>query len=182
MRPEPLSESTGDMGFSLGGIIKGALGTVAHSIPGVSQVYDAFQAVGGLVKGDSTVGRIISTPIAGLPAPSIIAPPPPVRSMPAPNLPALPAGATGGVVKSGGTFQTPDGMTHDKVWRRVTGHYTKKGAWSNRRRPRMNPMNVRAARRAVSRIHAAEKLFRRILSVSHPGKATGHISPKRKKR
>jgi len=76
---------------------------------------------------------------------------------------------------------TPDGQIHSKVWRQGRGHVKKDGSWSNRRRGRMNPMNVRAARRAVNRIHAAEKLFRRILSVSHPGKPHGHIAPKKRK-
>lgn len=65
----------------------------------------------------------------------------------------------------------------------VHGHWTKgtrknPSHWTNRRRPRMNPMNVRAGRRAITRIRAAEKLFHRFLSVSHPGH-TGRVKPKR---
>lgn len=110
-----------------------------------------------------------------------------------PALPQLPAttGRTGGIVQTQGginlPFQVkgPGGVPlpgfSPGTSVAVHGHYKKNGQWSNRRRPRMNPMNVRAGRRAANRLHAAEKLFRRFLTVSHPGKPHGRIAPKRRK-
>jgi hypothetical protein len=118
-----------------------------------------------------------------------------------PALPMLPGGQGPGtgVVKGSsgpfantpytGGFPTPGQVTGGSFFGQpgtavvVHGHYTKgtkrnPSHWSNRRRPRMNPMNVRAGRRAITRIRAAEKLFHRFLSVSHPGHA-GRVKPKR---
>jgi hypothetical protein len=46
---------------------------------------------------------------------------------------------------------------------------------------RMNPMNVRALRRAVRRLGSAEKLFKQVYSFNH-GKAAVNVRPKRKGR
>lgn len=148
---------------TLGGIVGGITGFATGGIGGAIQGYQAGSHLGG---GGSS-----------------------------PNLPALPGSPGTGVVPYGtGVNRGPfigipaafGGPQNAQQGMTVHGHYTKGTArnpshWSNRRRPRMNPMNVRAARRAVSRIHAAEKLFRRVLTVSHPGKATGRIAPKRKR-
>lgn len=174
--PPASNSSTNEMGFSLGGIVKG-IGSLAGSVLRASPIGNVITTAAGLLHPQAPAGPTV---LGNLPTVFTGAP-----RMTPPPLPALAAGAAGGVVKagdSGGTFVTPDGVTHAKVWRGAAGHYKKDGSWSNRRRPRMNPMNVRAARRAVSRIHSAEKLFRRILQVSHPGKAGGRIAPKRRKR
>jgi len=167
------------------GLLGGIIGGIAHAIPGVSQVYDATTAAFGAVKAltkNKTTGPIVTASLP-MPVPGILGSSG-GKSMPTgggtvPTLPALPGTS---ITRSSGTFMTPDGQIHDKTWRQGKGHITKRGVWSNRRRPRMNPMNVRAARRAVRRIHSAEKLFRQILSVAHPGKAHGRIAPKRSKR
>lgn len=47
---------------------------------------------------------------------------------------------------------------------------------------RMNPMNFRALNRAVRRLDAAEKMFRKVLRVRTPEKANRSIVPKTRKR
>lgn len=108
-----------------------------------------------------------------------------------PNLPVL-SGQQGGIAKGGFSMPNIPGVVvrgpggvplpgyGGSQAMTTHGHYKKDGQWSNRRRPRMNPMNVRAGRRAVTRIKAAEKLFHRFLAVSHPGHV-GRVKPKRLK-
>jgi hypothetical protein len=85
---------------------------------------------------------------------------------PMPTIPALVA--PGGGYSGGGATGswTPAAGTPMWAYRRL---YTKKGTPRRTRRdgmpyavPRMNPMNVRAARRAVRRIRGARKLLQRI--------------------
>jgi hypothetical protein len=157
---------------SLGGIVRTG---IQAFVPGGGAVIAGYDAL------NSALGR---TGAFSPPAPAPIAPAQralPSGPMTAPNLPALPSQT--GIVKiipsqkgavpagqPGGFMITPGAGTH--------GHYTKKGLWSMRRRPRMNPMNVHAGRRAIRRIHAAEKLFHRFLAVTHPGH-TGKVKVKR---
>jgi len=47
---------------------------------------------------------------------------------------------------------------------------------------RMNPLNGRALNRAIRRIDAAEKVFRKVLRVRNPRAAQGAITPKSKRR
>jgi hypothetical protein len=148
----------------LGGIVGGAAGFLTGGVTG---------AVTGFKTGESLFGGNVA---------------------PSPALPALPQQSGGGggfnmpfrILGPGGVptpgFNPGGGPGTSMV---VHGHYTKgtkknPSHWSNRRRPRMNPMNVHAGRRAIRRIKAAEKLFHRFLSVSHPGH-TGHVKPKRLK-
>lgn len=146
------------LGGIAGGVIGLATGGISGAISGFQAGEHAFGGSGGTVK---------------------------------PNLPALTAGggSTGGYnlpfpVSGPGGIPLP-GYNPGTAVARVHGHYTKgtrrnPSHWSNRRRPRMNPMNVHAGRRAITRIRAAEKLFHRFLSVSHPGH-TGRVKMKRLK-
>lgn len=163
LRPPPTPP---DVGFlsGLGGIVGGIAGFATGGIGGAISGFHAGESAFG---GGSQGG--------------------------APALPVL-AGPVGGVVGSGGInmpfhVNGPGGIplpgfgTGQSMVVRPHGHMTKgtkknPSHWSNRSRPRMNPMNVRAGRRAITRIRAAEKLFHRFLSVSHPGHA-GHVKPKR---
>lgn len=145
----------------IGGVIGGIGGFITGGVPGAISGFKAGEALAG--GGSGSV----------------------------PNLPQLP-GTGGGinmpfpVAGPGGVLLPGYGGATGQAPVRVKGHMTKgtkknPSHWTNRRRPRMNPMNVHAARRAVSRIRAAEKLFRRILAVSHPGHAHGTVKPKRLK-
>ena len=59
-------------------------------------------------------------------------------------------------------------------------HLAKNGSGKCVRNRRMNPANGRAIGRATRRLKAAEKMFRRVLSVE--GKHAGKIKPKARKR
>lgn len=50
------------------------------------------------------------------------------------------------------------------------------------RRHRMNPMNVRAARRSIRRLDAFARIASRIYAFRHKARAGGHFKHKRKKR
>lgn len=163
------------MGFSLGGLLRSGVGILAHSNPLTGALFDAATtlaqrraASGGSGPADQLLlpAKVSGGTMGGS----------------APQLPAIP-GVTGRTPTTGvqivrsqkGAVPSrfsivPGATTH--------GHYKKDGSWSMRRRPRMNPANGSAIRRAARRIKAAEKLFRRVLSISHPGHAHGHIKPK----
>lgn len=145
----------------------GTLGSIAGGVIGL-----ATGGIGGAISGWNNGGQLFGGGSS-------------------PNLPALPGGGGGGggglnlpfpVNGPGGVPLPGFGAPGAQPGQKVKGHWTKgtrknPSHWTNRRRPRLNPMNVRAARRAVSRIKAGEKLFHRFLSVSHPGH-TGRVKPK----
>lgn len=185
------------MGFSLGGLIKKGIGALVKSTPIGGAISTAFNILKPPApKGGAGVLGNLPSIFTGTPKPpdgpgyTYVSTPgsgdgwTQVRtggSVSSPYLPALSPG--GGVVKGGPFSDVSGGSSSTAPGRALTarGHWKKDGSWSNRRRPRMNPMNVRAARKAVTRINAAEKLFRRILRVSSPEKASRRITPKRKR-
>jgi len=150
----------------LGGIVGGGIGLITGGLSGAVTGYNAGSSLfGGGNPGGGTVKPNLPTLTSGGPFA---------------NTPYTGGIPTPGQVTGGSFFGSPGTAVA-----RVHGHYTKgtkknPSHWSNRRRPRMNPMNVHAGRRAITRIRAAEKLFHRFLSVSHPGH-TGHVKMKRLK-
>ena len=148
----------------LGGIVGGGIGLITGGLSGAVTGYNAgSQLLGG---GSGGVAHPQLPTLSG--------------GGPFANTPYTGGIPTPGQVTGGSFFGSPGTAVA-----RVHGHYTKgtkknPSHWSSRRRPRMNPMNVHAGRRAITRIRAAEKLFHRFLSVSHPGH-TGRVKMKRLK-
>jgi hypothetical protein len=71
----------------------------------------------------------------------------------------------------------PGGMTGMEC---PKGYHWSKHSGKCVRNRRMNPMNGRAASRAIRRIKAAEKMLKRIFTVSHGGPQP-KVTPKRRK-
>lgn len=86
-------------------------------------------------------------------------------------------GGGGGGGSSGGGLQMPF-QVKGPGGQLLPGFGGKGG--SGKRYRRMNPMNVKALRRAVRRIDSGEKLFRKVFVVKHH--KSGTIVPKRRKR
>lgn len=84
-----------------------------------------------------------------------------------PGMPPLPS-IGGGVVKSGGIFSDVRGGSSTTAPSGYRRHYR-----------RMNPMNVKALRRAARRLESGEKLFRKVFSISHPGHGHSTVKIKR---
>jgi hypothetical protein len=151
----------------LGGIIGGGIGLVTGGLSGAVTGFKSGEALFG---GATSAGGTVKPQLPALTSGGPFANTPYTGGIPTPGQ------VTGGSFFGGGT-----GVVQPH------GHYTKgtkknPSHWSNRRRPRMNPMNVRAGRRAIHRIHAAEKLFHRFLAVAHTGhKPIGHVQVKRLK-
>lgn len=185
-------------GFTLGGIFRTAVRAGIGLVPGGSSVlgaYDAYntsrgrtgafspsQAGGGLTGGGTIKGGGAGR--SGMPPalPSIVGGAPAAPGTSIANIPGMGMTAGSG---AGEMFQTPDGQWHAKTWRGSKGHMTKGSRrspphWTNRRRPRMNPMNVHAARRSVRRLVAGEKLFRKIFRIMHHHKAAVAVKRGRK--
>ena len=187
--PQFEQSSVGRFGSFLGGIVKTGANYAIRSIPGAGPIIgaglDYLGARGKAPAGPTVLGNL----------PAIFTGTPPVTGGGvvkggAPRLDALPGTVVqpGGpgvhIIKSQhGAVQGPPGTPGAYSYTGMTnrGHWKKDGQWSSRRRARMNPMNVRAGRRAIRRIHAAEKLFHRFLAVTHPGHV-GHVKVKRGKR
>lgn len=113
----------------------------------------AVQAVGKLLKAKPPTG------------PTVLGSLPPIFTG---QLPAI----GGGVVK-GGPFGDVNAGGSSTAQQYSYG--------TRRRYRRMNPMNVRALRRAARRLDAGEKLFRKVFSIRHGGSA-GKVTPKRGKK
>lgn len=65
----------------------------------------------------------------------------------------------------------------------ATRAITRRGEGAPRKKyRRLNPMNFRALSRAVRRIDAAEKMFRKVLRVRNPRASQGSITPKTRRR
>ena len=177
-------------GKLLGGIVRQGVRAAVGLVPGggtALSVYDSYNTshdrVGAFSPDAPVSGRVGGGVVKG-------GGPPPLSALPGqvlqPGTSVVPSGGGAMEGATSGVFQTPDGQWHTKTWRSGShGHMTKgtrrnPSHWTNRRRPRMNPMNVHAGRRALRRIHSAEKLFHRFLAVSHPGHV-GHVKPKFKR-
>jgi len=181
-------------GKALGGVIKTTVRGAIGAVPGGGTalgIYDQYNQSRGRVGAFSPPGTVAPVApvsgggvIRGGGAPGLGGAPPglPMISAGVPQ----PPGTSVATIPAGGTpqagtgqtqvFQTPDGQWHAKTWRGARGHMTKGTSrnpshWTNRRRPRMNPMNVHAARRSVRRLIAGEKLFRKIFRIMHHHKA-----------
>jgi len=145
-------------GFAKGGISGGIAGAIAGSNNGrpatakpkaVSQAITTALPTTNTFSGSGLVRLASSAPLPTLP-----------RTIPtlAPSVPMGGGGATGS--------WTPAAQMPTWAYHRL---YTKKGTPRRTRAdgmpyaaPRMNPMNVRAARRAIRRIRGARKLLQRI--------------------
>jgi hypothetical protein len=118
----------------------------------------------------SPVPYNVGNPVGIIPTGGSFSANPVVRSLPMPGvIPVLNPGGTFGGAGATSQFPTvtsPNMQTSMALYRRFV---TKKGTLRRVRRdgqpyaiPHMNPMNVRAARRAVRRIKSARKLLQRI--------------------
>jgi len=180
-------------GHVLGGIVKTATRAAIDVVPGggtALSLYDQYNTSRGRVGAFSPAG---ATP-APMSGGGVIktgggAPPGGGPGLP----PALPS-MVGGAAAPPGTAiaRIPQGNVspeaaylQGRVAARPRGHMTKGTRrnpphWTNRRRPRMNPMNVHAARRSVRRLVAGEKLFRKIFRIMHHHKAAVAVKRSRK--
>lgn len=183
-------------GHALGGIIKTSIRGAIDVVPGggiALGIYDQYNTSQGRVGAFSPRGTVAPVSTGGgiikSGGPRGSAPPalPPISGgVPQPPGTAIATMSGTAIAGSGSSemFQTPDGQWHTKSWRGTRGHMTKGSRrnpphWTNRRRPRMNPMNVHAARRSVRRLVAGEKLFRKIFRIMHHHKAA--VAVKRRK-
>lgn len=153
------------MGF--GGTLVGGL--VKSFLPGGGAVVKAVDYLGGQVKQQTPLGKVLGKNLwpGGGPA-----------SMGAPQLPSLAPGS-GGVVRSG-TFSDVRSGSSTTAGGRRGWYLDSRGVWRKKGR-RMNFANGRAISRAARRLKGAEKMFRRVLSITSPGKK-GRIRPKFRKR
>lgn len=174
----------------LGGIFKTAVKQIPVVGPALSFLED--------VKRNPTAQKIISTPIPGTQS---------IRNLGAPRMVPVSGGTIQSGVTGGGSSTAPAGLPQLPMIpgtamvsqggvrgggssTAVTvgqqggyGHYSATGRWirttsRGKQIRRMNPANGRAIGRAARRIKAAEKMFRKVLSITHPGGGHHTIKPK----
>lgn len=147
----------------LGGLLSG----IVHTGPlaPIGTALDAVKGLASLKKKSPTVAKILDTQLL------------PSKGMGAPV-------GGGGVIKgSGRSAPALPGISGTFSDVRVGSSSTAPGRYRiGRKRRRMNPMNVKAVRRAARRLESAEKLFKRIFTMRHHKSAGSVTAKSRRKR
>ena len=179
------------MALTLGSLLSGA-GKILGGIVKASPIGGVISGAAEILRpkaptGPTVLGNLPSVITGQKPTGGVM----PAGSTSAPSLPQLPQIPGTAIVRTtgtavGGVFSDVSGGSSSTAMAGHTGygHYSRTGKWirttSRGKQIRsINAMNVRAAKRAVRRLEAGEKLLRKIFNVRH-GKAPAKITPKRK--
>lgn len=156
-------------GLSLKGIVKG-VAKIAGAALSATPAGRVISAGVGLLKGGKTGTPMISPEVRNVQLGMV-----PDVDIPAAPVMAIPAFGNDYIYDSRGRRKGDTGRK---------GHFKKDGTWTNRARPRMNPGNMRALRRANRRAHSFLRAYRSavryFVAKSPKGKAYVHFRAKKK--